>query len=192
MSDSTRPIPPMERRACWCSMRRTAPIRRSFPLLCRSPCPCRHRREVCPRLCFPAAPLPSSPAPTRQRSPRTARRWVPATGSGPSTSVASPMPPAPCLRPCHAYITQNVTARGGQIAGHDLWLVDTQGMSLVTHRLDADSADTVLANAIGGTSSATPATCLLRGGDAYILTPALRSAPALWLSLGDGHHIVQL
>ncbi len=77
-------------------------------------------------------------------------------------------------------------------AGHDLWLVDTQGMSLVTHRLDADSADTVLANAIGGTSSATPATFLLRGGDAYILTPDLRSAPALWLSLGDGHHIVQL
>jgi len=103
---------------------------------------------------------------------------------------------SPALDGAHVYITQNVTARGGQIAGHDLWLVDTQGMSLVTHRLDADSADTVLANAIGGTSSgtssATPATFLLRGGDAYILTPDLRSAPALWLSLGDGHHIVQL
>ena len=82
------------------------------------------------------------------------------------------------------YVTQNVTTQDGLINGHDLWLVDTQGMSILAHRLDSGAADAVRA----GTGANSPA-YILRGGQVLLLAPDLSGTPTNWLDLNGGHVI---
>lgn len=87
------------------------------------------------------------------------------------------------------YITQNVTSQDGRITGHDFWLVDTSGMSVLTHRVDSSSADSVQANLTGGRDGLT---FIVRGGQIYLISPDLAGSPISWLNLGDGHKVVRL
>ena len=87
------------------------------------------------------------------------------------------------------YITQNASAEGGRISGHDFWLVDTIGMGVLTHRIDANSADGVQANTAGGPKGLT---FIVRGGQIYLISPDLSGSPVSWLNLGDGHKVVRL
>lgn len=105
-----------------------------------------------------------------------------------NTAFTGTLSVSPALDLGHLYITQNATSRNGQTSGHDLWLVDTVSMGVVTHRVDGDAADGVLANTA---TDQTAYTFVLRGGDADLLAPDLTGASVRWLSLGDGHHITQ-
>ena len=87
------------------------------------------------------------------------------------------------------YITQDASAAGGRFAGHDLWVVDAQGMNMLAHRVDADAASDVLANAAGGPQARI---FIVRGGQVLLLAPDLTGATIPWLSLRDGHPIVRL
>lgn len=87
------------------------------------------------------------------------------------------------------YITQDASAAGGRFAGHDLWVVDAQGMSMLAHRVDADAASDVLANAAGGPQARI---FVVRGGQVLLLAPDLTGATIPWLSLRDEHPIVRL
>jgi hypothetical protein len=87
------------------------------------------------------------------------------------------------------YITQNASAQGGRISGHDFWLVDTVGMDVLTHRLDTNSADGVQANLTGGPKGLT---FIVRGGQIYLISPDLGGSPTSWLNLGDGHNVTRL
>lgn len=87
------------------------------------------------------------------------------------------------------YITQNASAEGGSITGHDFWLVDTVGMSVLTHRIDTNSADGVQANLTGGPKGLT---FIVRGGQVYLVSSNLGGSPTIWLNLGDGHKVTRL
>jgi len=87
------------------------------------------------------------------------------------------------------YITQDASAAGGRFAGHDLWVVDAQGMSMLAHRVDADAASDVLANAAGGPQARI---FVLRGGQVLLISPDLTGATIPWLSLRDGHPVIRL
>lgn len=89
----------------------------------------------------------------------------------------------------HVFMTQDATAADGAITGHDLWLVDVQSMAVVAHRSDNESADAVLANSSTDQSAQT---FLLRGGAVMLVSPDLGGTQHQWLSLSDGHPIVQL
>lgn len=96
----------------------------------------------------------------------------------------SPAPDAAGL-----YVTQNASAEGGRVSGHDFWFVDTVDMSVITHRVDSDSADGVRANTVGGPKGLS---FIVRSGQILLISPDLAGAPTNWLSLGDGHNVVQL
>ncbi|HKV84751.1 MAG TPA: zf-HC2 domain-containing protein [Ktedonobacterales bacterium] len=87
------------------------------------------------------------------------------------------------------YVTQNASAEGGRVSGHDFWFVDTVDMNVLTHRVDVDAADGVQANTTGG---ATGLTFIVRSGQISLISPDLAGAPTTWLSLGDGHNVAQL
>lgn len=82
------------------------------------------------------------------------------------------------------YISQDVTTQDGLITGHDLWLVDTQGMSILAHRLDSDSSDAVQSGA-----AANGRAFILRGGQVLLIAPDLSGNTASWLALNNGHVI---
>jgi hypothetical protein len=84
------------------------------------------------------------------------------------------------------YVTQNATAAGGAIEGHDFWLVSIPDAAVVAHRYDADAAEDALANA------QSPSIFLLRGGQVQILSADLTGATTPWLTLADGHPILRL
>lgn len=96
---------------------------------------------------------------------------------------------SPAVDGRHVFMTQDATAADGAITGHDLWLVDTQNMSVVAHRSDNDSADAVLANS---STDQNAQTFLLRGGGVMLESPDLGGIQHQWLSLSDGHPIIQL
>jgi hypothetical protein len=96
---------------------------------------------------------------------------------------------SPAADGTHVFMTQDATAADGAITGHDLWLVDTRSMTVVAHRSDNNSADAVLANSSTDQSAQT---FLLRGGTVMLISPDLGGIQHQWLSLGDGHPVVQL
>lgn len=95
---------------------------------------------------------------------------------------------SPATYGTHVYITQDATAENGAISGHDLWLVDTQVMTVLAHRND-DAADGVLANS---STDQGAQTFLLGGGVVTLVSPDLIGVQHQWLSLSDGHPIIRL
>ncbi|MGZ3678464.1 MAG: hypothetical protein ACXWQR_07825 [Ktedonobacterales bacterium] len=96
---------------------------------------------------------------------------------------------SPAADGTHVFMTQDATAADGAITGHDLWLVDTRDMTVVSHRSDDNSADAVLANS---STDQNAQTFLLRGGTVLLVSPDLGGAQHQWLSLSDGHPVIQL
>lgn len=80
------------------------------------------------------------------------------------------------------YITQDATTEDGLITGHDFWLLDTQGMNIIAHRLDSDSADAVQAGAASGDQ-----VFALRNGQVELIAPDLSGNLANWLDLNSGN-----
>lgn len=87
------------------------------------------------------------------------------------------------------YVTQDATAAGGAITGHDVWAVDASGMGLVAHQIEPEMAGGVLAN---GVTDPNALTFELRKGQVSVLPSDFSSAPAPWLVLADGHPIMAL
>lgn len=96
---------------------------------------------------------------------------------------------SPAADGTHVYMTQDATAAGGSITGHDLWLVDAQTMTVVARQSDNDSADAVLANP---STDPNAQTFLLRGGTVMLVSPDLQGTQHQWLSLSDGHPVSRL
>ncbi len=88
------------------------------------------------------------------------------------------------------YVAQDASANGGQIVGHNVWLVDTLGMSLLSTRDESGEAGVIFANGVGGKGIS--AIMALRGGQVLLLAPDLSNAPTTWLSLSDGRPVVAL
>ncbi len=89
----------------------------------------------------------------------------------------------------YLFATQAVSAENGAIGGHDLWLLDTQGMTIEAHLLDNDAADGALANP---EKNYTAAPFLLRDGEVLLAPDSLDGTIVPWLSLSDGHPIIAL
>lgn len=90
----------------------------------------------------------------------------------------------------HLYVSQDASARNGQITGHNVWLVDTVGMTLIATRDETDTAGAVFANGLGEKGPTTM--MVLRDGQVSLLAPDLSNSPTTWLSLSDGRPIVAL
>jgi hypothetical protein len=91
----------------------------------------------------------------------------------------------------HLYIAQDATGEDSRISpimGHDLWMVDTQGMSVVAHRLDLQSAGDVLTNA---SSAGQYSLFILSGGTILLAQSDLTGSLPSWLNLDDGHAVTQ-
>src|SRR5207247_1840130 len=95
---------------------------------------------------------------------------------------------SPAADGTHVFMTQDATAADGAITGHDLWLVDSHNMTVVARRSDDSSADAVLANSSADQNAQT---FLLRGGTVMLVSPDLGGAQHQWLSLSDGHPVIQ-
>jgi hypothetical protein len=67
--------------------------------------------------------------------------------------------------------------------------MDTQSMAIVTHRFDVQSSGAILANASAGGQSPT---FVLSGGAVILLAPNLSGGASSWLSVDDGHAVIQL
>lgn len=80
------------------------------------------------------------------------------------------------------YITQDASTKDGLTTGHDFWLVDTQGMDIVAHRLDSDSADAAQAS-----SGSNGFAFVLRNGQVNLIAPDLSGNFANWLDLNSGN-----
>jgi hypothetical protein len=87
------------------------------------------------------------------------------------------------------YATQNISADNGTITGQDLWLLDTQAMTVEAHLLDNSAAGSVLANP---TDHYTAAPFILRNGVVLLAPNSLQGEIVPWLSLSDGHPILAL
>ena len=87
------------------------------------------------------------------------------------------------------YATQNVSADNGSITGQDLWLLDTQAMTVVAHLLDNSAAAGVMANPA---KNYTAAPFILRNGEVLLAPDSLQGEIIPWLSLSDGHPIIAL
>lgn len=87
------------------------------------------------------------------------------------------------------YVTQDASATGGSITGHDVWAIDMAGMNLIAHQIDPDTAGSVLAS---GVSDPKALTFELRKGQVLVAPADLNSAPVPWLALADGHPVVAL
>lgn len=96
---------------------------------------------------------------------------------------------SPAADGTHIFMTQDASAADGAITGHDLWLVDTRTMTVTAHRSDDNSADAVLAN---DSTDQRAQTFLLRGGSVSLVSPDLGGTQRQWLSLSDGHAVIQL
>ncbi len=86
------------------------------------------------------------------------------------------------------YIAQDAFASEG-ISGHDFWLVDTQSMNVIAHRIGSESADAVRSNGVGGPGAPT---FIVRGGEIQLIASDLHGTPARWLSLGGNHNVLRL
>jgi hypothetical protein len=87
------------------------------------------------------------------------------------------------------YATQNVSADNGSITGQDLWLLDTQAMTVEAHLLDNSAAAGVLPNPANDYSAAP---FILRNGEVLLAPDSLQGEIVPWLSLSDGHDIIAL
>lgn len=105
----------------------------------------------------------------------------------PGTAFSGTLTVSPSADGAHLYITQAVSAQRGLVTGQDLWDLDVQGMGVVSHRVDTDSADAVQAGAFP-TSTA----FILRGGSVLLINSDLSGTPVSWLSLNSGHVIAFL
>ncbi|MGH2514587.1 MAG: hypothetical protein ACRDHP_02940, partial [Ktedonobacterales bacterium] len=105
----------------------------------------------------------------------------------PNTPFAGTLSVSPSADGTHLYVTQNASAQQGQVTGHDIWDLDVQGMSVISHRVDTDAADAVQANA-------TPSgpTFLLRSGAVLLVNSDLSGTPTSWLSLNTGNVVAFL
>jgi len=90
----------------------------------------------------------------------------------------------------HLYVAQDASAHNGQIVGHNVWLVDTVGMTLIATRDETGAAGTVFANGLGEKGPTTM--MILRNGAVSLLAPDLSNAPTTWLALSDGRPIIAL
>jgi anti-sigma factor RsiW len=89
----------------------------------------------------------------------------------------------------HLYVAQDAYADNGLITGHDLWAVDLQLYSVLSHRLDPDEAGTVLAN---GVAAGGALTFILRQGQVLAIAPGLTGTATPWLVLDDGHPVERI
>lgn len=87
------------------------------------------------------------------------------------------------------YATQNISANDGSITGQDLWLLDTQAMTVEAHLLNNSAADSVLANPA---KDYTAAPFILRNGEVLLAPDSLQGEIVPWLGLSDGHAIIAL
>jgi hypothetical protein len=87
------------------------------------------------------------------------------------------------------YIAQDATSSDHQVSGHDLWLVDVTRAALLYRRADLLPLSGILANAAGGTNSAT---FVLRNGQVALLDANLNGDFTPWISLKNGRSIIQL
>lgn len=119
---------------------------------------------------------------------------IPLGGPALPTGVTIPFNDALSISPTpdgsHLYVAQDASARNGQIVGHNVWLVDTIGMTLVATRDETSTAGAVFANGLGAKGPTTM--MLLRNGQVLLLAPDLSNAPTTWLSLSDGRPIIAL
>ncbi|MBF6589847.1 MAG: hypothetical protein IVW57_04855 [Ktedonobacterales bacterium] len=87
------------------------------------------------------------------------------------------------------YITQDITQTNGRVSGHDLWLVDTQGMGLVAHGSDPIVAGALLPNTASGAKAGA---FVLRDGQVFLTQANLTGSATPWIRLRDGHPVVTL
>lgn len=107
--------------------------------------------------------------------------------ASPGTIFSGTLAVSPAADGAHLYVTQNASAEHGLLTSQDLWDLDVQGMSIVSHRVDADAADAVQAGAFP-----TSAAFILRGGAVQLINSDLSDIPVSWLSLNSGHVIAFL
>jgi hypothetical protein len=96
---------------------------------------------------------------------------------------------APSTDSTRLFIGQDVARSDGRLAGHDLWVVDTQGMGLVANSTDPLAAGALLPNPLGNGQSGA---FLLRDGQIELIAADLSTSPVPWLRLPDGRPIVAL
>jgi hypothetical protein len=87
------------------------------------------------------------------------------------------------------YVAQDVTADNGLITGHDLWAVDLQNETILSHLLDRDAAGSVLGNGVTGEGALA---FVLRQGQVLVAPPTLNGSIKPWLVLAGGHSVVAL
>lgn len=104
--------------------------------------------------------------------------------SRPTDVFSGTLSASPSADGSRLYITQNATTQDGLTTGHDLWLVDTQSMNIIAHRLDNNSADAVQAG-----TGANGRAFILRGGQVLLIAPDLGGNVSNWLTLNSGHVI---
>jgi hypothetical protein len=109
--------------------------------------------------------------------------------SPPGLTFTGSLVVAPAPDGTHLDIGQDVTRSDGNGSGHDLWTVDTVGMSLLAHEADPISAGALLPNPLATGSGNL---FLLRSGQVELISTDLASTPAPWIRLSDGHDVVAL
>lgn len=102
--------------------------------------------------------------------------------SRPNDVFSGSLSASPSADGTQLYITQNASTENGLTTGHDFWLVDTQGMDILGHRLDSDSADA--AQAASGSNGFA---FVLRNGQVNLIAPDLSGNFANWLDLNSGN-----
>lgn len=95
---------------------------------------------------------------------------------------------APSANGASLYITQDVTQTNGGASGHDLWVVDVQGMGLSAHKTDAVAAGMLLPNAASGDKVSA---FLVQNGQVFLIAPDLTGSPTAWISLSDGRPVIR-
>jgi hypothetical protein len=96
---------------------------------------------------------------------------------------------APTADGSQLYIGQDATRSDTRASSHDLWVVDTQGMSLLAHRSDPSVAGAPLPNASGNGKGGA---FLLRDGQVVLMHADLSGDLVPWIRLSDGHAVVKL
>ncbi len=87
------------------------------------------------------------------------------------------------------YVAQDVTADNGLITGHDLWAVNLQNETILSHLLDRDAAGSVLGDGVAGENALA---FVLRQGQVLLAPPTLNGSTKPWLVLPGGHLVVAL
>ncbi len=104
-------------------------------------------------------------------------------------AVAESLSVSPDTSGTTLYVTQDAASADQSVVGHDVWVVDTQGMGLRYHRADLTNEGAVQSNPTGGAKGQI---FLLQNGSVALMQPNLQNSSTQWLRLSDGKPVVAL